>query len=172
MKKRVVITGMGAITPLGSQVSTFWERVKEGRCGIDFIEAFDTEQYQVKVAGEVKDFNPEIYLDRRETRRMDRYSQFAIGAAVQAVEDAKLDLDQICQERFGVIIGSGIGGIGTLEKEHEKLLERGPGRVSPLLIPMIITNMAAGNVAIRFGAKGVCSNVVTACATGTNAIGD
>mgnify|MGYP003756876427 CR=1 FL=1 len=172
VRKRVVITGMGTINPLGNHVSTFWENIVHGKCGVTPIQGFDTRDYKVKVAGEVKDFHPEDYMDRRETRRMDRYSQFAIAAATQAVEDAGLILEEINGERFGVVVGSGVGGIGTLEQEHKKLLEKGPNRVSPLLIPMIITNMAAGNIAIRFGAKGICTNVVTACATGTHTIGD
>ena len=172
MRKRVVITGMGTINPLGNHVPTFWKNIVHGKCGVTPIQGFDTRDYKVKVAGEVKDFHSEDYMDRRETRRMDRYSQFAIAAATQAVEDAGLILEEINGERFGVVVGSGVGGIGTLEQEHKKLLEKGPNRVSPLLIPMIITNMAAGNIAIRFGAKGICTNVVTACATGTHTIGD
>jgi len=172
LKKRVVVTGIGTINPLGNDVMTFWKNTIQGKCGIQLLEAFDTTDYKVKVAGEVKDFDPQQYMDRRLARRMDRYSQLAMGAAVQAVEDAEFNMDKIDANRFGVVVGSGIGGIGTIEHEHKRLLEKGPHRVSPLLIPMIITNMAAGNIAIRFGAKGICTNVVTACATGTQSIGE
>ncbi|NLK20883.1 MAG: beta-ketoacyl-ACP synthase II [Epulopiscium sp.] len=172
MKKRVVITGMGCVTPLGNSVESFWENTKAGKCGIDKITHFDTEDFQVKLAGEVRDFDPSIYMDKKEARRMDLYSQYAVAAAKMAVDDSKLNLDSIVKERFGVIVGSGIGGIGTIEKEHEKMLQKGPRRVSPLLIPMIISNMAAGNIAIQFGARGICSTVVTACATGSHAIGE
>lgn len=172
MKKRVVITGMGCVTPLGNSVESFWENTKAGKCGIDKITHFDTEDFQVKLAGEVRDFDPSLYMDKKEARRMDLYSQYAVAAAKMAVDDSKLNLDSIVKERFGVIVGSGIGGIGTIEKEHQKMLQKGPRRVSPLLIPMIISNMAAGNIAIQFGARGICSTVVTACATGSHAIGE
>lgn len=172
MGKRVVITGMGCVTPVGNDLNTFWENIKNGQCGIDEITRFDTENFEVKLAAEVKDFDPSLYMDKKEARRMDLYSQYAIAASKMAVDDAKLDIESIDKERFGVIVGSGIGGIGTIEKEHEKMLAKGPKRVSPLLIPMIIGNMAAGNIAIQFGAKGICSTVVTACATGSHAIGE
>lgn len=172
MKKRVVITGMGAITPVGNDVESFWKGIKEGKCGIDFIKSFDITDFKAKLAAEVKDFNPEEHLDRRAAKRMDRFSQFAMVAAKEAVKDSALDLETIEKERFGVMVGSGIGGLGTIEEQHKKLLEKGPGRVSPMLIPMIISNMAAGNIAIEFGAKGICTTVVTACATATNAIGE
>ncbi|MTK11730.1 MAG: beta-ketoacyl-ACP synthase II [Clostridiaceae bacterium] len=172
MAKRVVITGLGAVTPVGNDVEAFWNNIKNGIPGIDFIKAFDTENFKVKLAAEVKDFDPLKYLDRKEAKRMDVFCQFAIASAVQAVEDSKLDIENMPKERFGVIVGSGIGGIGIIEKEQTKLLEKGPGRVQPLFIPMIISNMAAGNIAIRFGAKGICTNVVTACATGTNCVGE
>ncbi|MBU5486353.1 beta-ketoacyl-ACP synthase II [Clostridium sp. MSJ-11] len=172
MKRKVVITGMGAITPIGNNVDIFWNNLKDGVCGIDFIKAFDTENFKAKLAAEVKNFNPEEAIDRREAKRMDRYCQFAVAAAVEAVKDANLDLDNIDKEKFGVVVGSGIGGIATVEKQQEILLEKGPNKVHPLFIPMIISNMAAGNIAIRFGAKGVCTTVVTACATGTNCIGE
>ena len=172
MKNRVVITGLGAITPVGNNVDTFWNNIKNGVCGIDFIKAFDTSEFKAKVAAEVKDFNPTDFLDRRESRRLDRFAQFALAAASEAVKDSKLDLDSLDKERFGVVVGSGIGGIGTLEKQDRTLIDKGPNRVHPLFIPMIISNMAAGNIAIKFGAKGVCTNVVTACATGTNCIGE
>lgn len=172
MKNRVVVTGMGAITPLGNDISSFWKGIKEGKNGIDFITLFDAERSKVKIAAEVKDFKPENYIDKKEARRMDRYAQLAMAAAKEAVEDSGLDLESINKERFGVLIGSGIGGLSTIEKEVKNILEKGPNRVSPFFIPMAISNMAAGNVAIKYGAKGVCTSVVTACATGTNAIGD
>ena len=172
MKNRVVITGMGAITPIGNDVESFWNGVKEGKCGIDFITSFDTTNFKAKLAAEIKGFNPDESLDRRSAKRMDRFCQLAVATAKEAIVNSKLDLENIDQERFGVMVGSGIGGLGTIEEQHTKLMEKGPGRVSPMLIPMIISNMAAGNIAIEFGAKGICSNVVTACATGTNAIGE
>lgn len=172
MKKRVVITGMGAITPIGNDVETFWENAKNGVCGIDFIKGFDTENFKVKVAGEVKNFEASDYVEKKETKRMDRFCIFAMAAAKEAVTNSGLNLEVVDSERFGVIVGTGIGGIGTIEREHTKLMEKGPHRVSPMLIPMIIGNMAAGNIAIKYGAKGICTAVVTACATGTNAIGD
>ncbi|MCT8977569.1 beta-ketoacyl-ACP synthase II [Clostridium sp. CX1] len=172
MKRRVVVTGLGAVTPVGNDVETFWNNIKSGVHGIDFIKSFDTENFKAKLAAEVKDFDPIKYIDKKEAKRMDTFCQFALASAVQAVENSKLDLENINQDRFGVIVGSGIGGIGTIEKEQTKLLEKGPGRVQPLFIPMIIGNMAAGNIAIRFGAKAICSTVVTACATGTNSIGE
>lgn len=172
MKNRVVITGMGAITPMGNDVKTFWKNCREGVSGIDYIKGFDTTEYKVKVAAEVKNFKPEDYIDKREARRMDKYSQFALAAAKEAVEDSGLNLETVDRYRFGVLVGSGIGGLGTIEKECQKLFEKGPSRVSPLFIPMAISNMASGNIAIQYGAKGICTSVVTACASGTNAIGD
>jgi 3-oxoacyl-[acyl-carrier-protein] synthase II len=172
MGKRVVITGLGAITPVGNDVNSFWGNLKSGIQGIDFIKGFDTENFKVKLAAEVKDFDPLKYIDKKEAKRMDTFCQFALASAIQAVEDSKLDTENVQKERFGVIVGSGIGGIGTIEKEQTKLLEKGPGRVQPLFIPMIISNMAAGNIAIKFGARGICTTVVTACATGTNCIGE
>jgi 3-oxoacyl-[acyl-carrier-protein] synthase II len=172
MKNRVVVTGMGAITPLGNDVISFWNGIKEGKSGIDYITLFDTEKFKVKVGAEVKDFKPENYIDRKEAKRMDRYCQFAMAAAKEAMEDSGIDLESLDKERFGVLVGSGIGGLGTIEKEYRTLMEKGPNRVSPLFIPMAISNMAAGNIAIKYGAKGICTSVVTACATGTNAIGD
>jgi 3-oxoacyl-[acyl-carrier-protein] synthase II len=172
LSRRVVITGLGAITPVGNDVETFWNNIKSGVSGIDFITRFDTSEFKVKIAAEVKDFDPLVYMDRKEAKRMDVFSQFAIASAAQAVEDSKLDLETIDKNRFGVIIGSGIGGIDTIEKEQTKFLQKGPSKVQPLFIPMIISNMAAGNVAIKFEARGICTTVVTACATGTNAIGE
>jgi len=167
-----VITGLGAVTPVGNDVEVFWNNIRNGVHGIDFIKAFDTENFKAKLAAEVKDFDPIKYIDKKEAKRMDTFCQFALASAIQAVEDSKLDIENIQKQRFGVIVGSGIGGIGTIEKEQTKLLEKGPGRVQPLFIPMIIGNMAAGNIAIKFGAKAICTTVVTACATGTNSIGE
>lgn len=172
MERRVVITGMGAISPIGNSTEECWANVKAGVCGIDEITQFDTENSVVKLAGEVKDFDPTKYMEFKEARRMSRFSQLAIAAATMAVEDAGLNLDEIDKNRFGVILGSGIGGIYEIEKESKVLIEKGPKRVNPMFIPMIISNMAAGNVAIKFGAKAVCTSITTACATGTHSIGD
>lgn len=172
MKKRVVVTGLGAVTPIGNSVEEFWANVKAGAVGIDAITKFDTENFKVKLAAELKNFDPTVYMDRKEARRMDPFCQYAIAASVEAMKDSGLEVTEDNAERIGVIIGSGIGGLGTIEAENKKLLEKGPGRVSPLMIPMAIGNMAAGNVAIRFGLKGKCTSVVTACATGTHSIGD
>jgi len=172
MKNRVVITGMGAVTPIGNDVNSFWNNIKEGTCGIDVIKSFDITNFKCKLAAEVKDFDVTVALDKREARKMDKYCQYAMVAASEAVKNSGLDLEVEDRERIDVIVGSGIGGIGTIEREHTKLMEKGPSRVTPYLIPMIIGNMAAGNIAIKYGAKGMCSSVVTAFATGTNAIGD
>ncbi len=172
MNRRVVVTGMGAITPIGNNVDDFFNNIQAGVCGIDHIKSFDTEGFQVKLAAEVKEFDPKNYMDAKEARRMDRFSQFSVAAAKEALEDSGINLDRINRDRFGVIVGSGIGSIGLIEKETKTLLEKGPKRINPLFIPMTITNMAAGNIAIRFGAKGVCTNVVTACATGSHSIGE
>ena len=172
MKNRVVITGMGAVTPIGNDVNSFWDNIKKGTCGIDVIKSFDISNFKCKLAAEVKDFDVTVALDKREARKMDKYCQYAMVAADEAIKNSGLDLKAIDSEKLAVIVGSGIGGIGTIEKEHAKLMEKGPSRVTPYLIPMIIGNMAAGNIAIKYGAKGMCSSVVTACATGTNAIGD
>lgn len=169
---RVVITGMGAVTPIGNNVESFWNNSKEGKLGIDFITNIETEDLDVKVAGEVKEFNPVGVLDKKEMRRFDRFTQFAVVAADEAVKMSNLDLDTIDKERFGVIIGSGIGGFETMESGFKTLFDRGAKRVPPMFIPMAIINLGAGNVAIRYGAKGMCTSAVTACATGTNNIGD
>ncbi|RXI40602.1 beta-ketoacyl-[acyl-carrier-protein] synthase II [Clostridium tetani] len=169
---RVVVTGMGTVTPIGKDVNTFWNNIKLGICGIDFIKNFDTEDFKVKLAAEVKDFEPSNVIEKRELKRMDKYCQFAVVAAEEAIKDADLNLDSIDRDKFGVVVGSGIGGIETIEKQYKTLMEKGPNRVHPLFIPMIISNMAAGNIAIRYGAKGICTTVVTACATGTNSIGE
>ncbi len=172
MNHRVVVTGLGAITPIGNTVDEFFENVKAGVCGINYITGFDTESYAVKLVAEVKNFDPKQYMDFKETKRMERFSWFAIAASTQAIEDSKIDLESIDKDRFGVIVGSGIGGLENIEKQERILTEKGPRRVNPLFIPMTITNMAAGNIAIKFGAQGICSNVVTACATGTQSIGE
>jgi 3-oxoacyl-[acyl-carrier-protein] synthase II len=169
---RVVITGLGAVTPIGIGVEEFWNGIREGKCGVDSITRFDASDYKVKIAAEVKDFVPENYMEKREVRKLDRYCQFALAAAKEAVEHSELNLDEIDSERFGVILGSGVGGLKTLEDEHEKLLNKGPKRVSPFLIPMMISNLAVGNVAIKYGAKGISNTIVTACASGSNAIGE
>ena len=172
MERRVVITGLGAITPVGNNTEEFWKNIKAGKCGIDEITAFDTTNYKVKLAGEVKNYNPEDYFDKRTAKRMDRFSQFAIIAAKEAWEDSKLDKEKENMERVGVILGSGIGGLNTMEKDITNLVEKGPDRVSPMYIPMAICNMAAGNVAIELGIKGESISMVTACATGTHCIGE
>ncbi len=172
MEQRVVITGLGAVTPIGNDTTTYWNSLKDGVCGIDYITHFDTTDFAVKFAGEVKEFDPTKTMDFKEARRMDRFSQFAVASAVQAVEDASLDISKIDVDRFGVIVGSGIGGIAETAKQSKILDEKGPRRVNPMFIPTIIANMAAGNVAIKFGAKGICTSIVTACASGTHSIGE
>lgn len=172
MENRVVITGMGAVTPIGNNVNDFWNNCKNGVNGVDFIKAFDTTEFEVKIAAEVKDFTTDGVVDKKEARRMDRFSQFALVASDEAIKDADLDLEKVDRDRLGVIIGSGIGGYNTMETEFFKLFEKGPKRVSPLYIPMAISNIAAGNVAIKYGAQGICTSVVTACASGTNSIGE
>ncbi len=172
MARKVVVTGMGAITPIGNNVKDFFDNVMAGTCGIDFINCFNTESYSARLAAQVKNFDPKDYMDFKEARRMDRFSQLAVAAAKEAVADSGLDLNGMDMERAGVIVGSGIGAIDDIEKETNTLRDKGPKRVSPLFIPMTITNMAAGNIAIQFGFKGICTNVVTACATGTNCIGE
>lgn len=171
MERRCVITGMGAITPLGSTVEDFWGGIKNGVCGIDLIQRFDTADFKVKIGAEVKDFDPEKYMSKKDVKRNDAYAVYGMAAAVQAFEDSGLDMEKEDASRVGVIVGSGIGGLITMQEQVIRLHDKGPGRVSPLFIPMTISNMAAGNIAIRLGAKGVCENIVTACATGTNCIG-
>ncbi|NLC18808.1 MAG: beta-ketoacyl-ACP synthase II [Clostridiales bacterium] len=172
MVRRVVVTGLGAITPIGNSVQEFFDNVMAGKCGIDFITSFNTDAYNVKLAAAVKDFNPLDYMDAKKARRMDRFSQFAVAAAIEAVADSGLDFAAENMERVGVIVGSGIGSIEGIEKETINLRDKGPKRVNPLFIPLTITNMAAGNVAIQFGIRGSCTNVVTACATGSHCIGE
>jgi 3-oxoacyl-[acyl-carrier-protein] synthase II len=170
--KRVVVTGMGAITPIGNSVEEFWEGVKADKVGIDEITKFDTTDYAVKLAAEVKGFQPKERMDFKSAKRMSPFSQYAVCAAKEAIEQSGLNLEQEDPYRVGVSVGSGIGGMSDMETEHKKMLEKGSDRVKPLLVPMMITNMAAGNVAIAYGAKGKCINVVTACATGTHSIGE
>ncbi len=172
MERRVVITGLGAVTPIGNNTNDFWEGIKEGKCGIDEITRFDITNFKVKLAAELKDFNAEDHFDRREAKRLDRFSQYAMVAAREAWNDSGLDKETENMERVGIIIGSGIGGIGTTEEEHEKYMTKGPDRVSPMYIPMGIPNMATGNVAIDIGAKGESISMVTACASGTHSIGE
>ena len=170
--RRVVVTGIGAVTPIGNDVPAMWESVKNGVCGIDKVTHFDVSGYKTQIAGEVKNLNVEDFIERKEVRKMDRYAQFALIAATEAVKNSGLDMTKEDPWRVGVVTGSGIGGITTFEEQHENLMAKGPGRVSPFFIPMMISNMAACHIAIKFGAKGVNENIVTACASGTNALGD
>ncbi|MGL6105373.1 beta-ketoacyl-ACP synthase II [Romboutsia sp.] len=172
MKRRVVITGLGCVTPVGNGKEEFWSNIKSGFCGIDKVTRFDTSTFQTQVAAEVKNFNGEEYINKKELKRLDRFTQYAIASAKMAVEDAKLDLDTINKESMGVIIGTGIGGVETIEEQHKILLDKGNKRVSPFFVPMMIGNMAAGQVSISLGAKGPNTNVCTACASGTHSIGD
>lgn len=172
MKRRVVVTGLGAVTPIGNTVEEFWNGIKAGKVGIGEITKFDTTEYKVKIAAEVKDFQAKDRMDFKAARRMEPFSQYAVAAAKEAFEDAGLDMSKEDPFRVGVIVGSGIGSLQAVEKEYEKIRTKGPGRVNPLLVPMMISNMAAGNISIQLGLKGKCTNVVTACASGTNCIGD
>ena len=172
MKRRVVVTGLGAVTPIGNTVEEFWSGIKEGKVGIGEITKFDTTEYKVKIAAEVKDFQAKDRMDFKAARRMEPFSQYAVAAAKEAFEDAGLDMSKEDPFRVGVIVGSGIGSLQAVEKEYEKIRTKGPGRVNPLLVPMMISNMAAGNISIQLGIRGKCTNVVTACASGTNCIGD
>lgn len=171
-KRRVVITGMGAVTPIGNNVETFWNSVKEGKNGIGPITKFDTADYKVKIAAEVKDFTAKDYMDFKAAKRMETFSQYAVAAAKEACADAGFKIEEEDPYRCGVIIGSGVGSLQQVEKACQTIETKGPGRVNLLLVPMMISNMAAGNVSIQLGLKGKCTNVVTACATGTNCIGD
>lgn len=170
--RRVVVTGIGAVTPIGNDVPAMWESVKNGVCGIDKVTHFDVSGYKTQIAGEIKNLNVEDFIERKEARKMDRYAQFALIAATEAVKNSGLDMTKENPWKVGVVTGSGIGGITTFEEQHENLMAKGPGRVSPFFIPMMISNMAACHIAIKFGAKGVNENIVTACASGTNALGD
>lgn len=169
--RRVVVTGMGTITPIGNDVDSFWESLVNGKNGIGKLTRFDTSDFKVKLAAEVKDFDPALYMEKSEIRKSDLFTQYAVAAAVQAVSDSDI-IGNVAPERLGVYFGSGIGGLVTISDEIWKLNEKGPRRVSPLFIPMMIANMAAGNIAIRFNAQGPCIPVTTACATGTSAIGE
>lgn len=172
MERRVVITGLGAITPIGNNVDEFWKGIVDGKCGIDEITLFDTTDFKVKLAGEVKGFNPEEVLDKKAAKRLDRYSQLAMVAAKEAIADSKINMEEIDATRFGVAISSGIGGLQTIENSSNILSEKGPDRISPMYIPMAINNMATGNVAIEIGAKGESFCMTTACASATHTIGE
>ena len=171
--KRVVVTGLGVVSPVGNDVPSFWQSLTEGRCGIGPITAFDTTEYKVKIAAEVKDFDPLLYMDKNEARKQDAFSRYAVAASAQAMQDSGLESGgNIDPFRLGVYIGTGTGGMQTFMQEAGKLFEKGPGRVSPFFVPMMIGNMAAGNVALKFGAQGPSLPIMTACATSTNAIGE
>ena len=172
MKRRVVITGLGAITPIGLNVSDFWNSCKEGVCGIEPISYFDTSDFKAKLAAGLKDFDAKNFMDAKQAKRMEAFSQYAVAAAKEALEDAKIDMEKEDSFRVGVSVGSGIGSLQAMEREHSKLLDKGPSRVAPLLVPLMISNMAAGNVGIQFGLRGKNINIVTACATGTHSIGE
>lgn len=170
--RRVVVTGMGAITPIGNSVEEFWNGIKEGKTGFGPITYFDTADYRCKLAAEVKDFDPAQYMDKKSARRMEQFCQFAVAAAGQAIADAGLIMEQEDPYMVGCSVGSGIGSLQAMEREYDRLKEKGPGRVGPMLVPLMISNMAAGNVSIAYGLKGKSLNVVTACATGTHSIGE
>lgn len=172
MKRRVVITGLGAVTPIGNHVDAFWQAIQEGQVGIGPITKFDTAEYKVKLAAEVKDFSAKEHMDFKAARRMEPFSQYAVAAAKEAFQDAGLDMEQEDPYRVGVIVGSGIGSLEVIEREYTKIIQKGPSKVNPLMVPLMISNMAAGNISIQLGLKGKCTNVVTACASGSNSIGD
>lgn len=172
MSRRVVVTGLGAVTPIGNNVDDFWAAVKAGKIGFDHITKFDTTDYKCHIAAELKDFNPQDFMDRKAAKRMEPFSQYAVAAAKQAIDDSGLDIEKEDPYMVGCAIGSGIGSLQAMEREIQKLYEKGPNRVNPLLVPLMICNMAAGNVSIQFGLKGKSINDVTACATGTNTIGE
>ncbi|MFP7479679.1 beta-ketoacyl-ACP synthase II [Terribacillus saccharophilus] len=171
-KKRVVVTGLGAVTPVGNDAATTWQNLLEGKSGVDVLTRVNKDDYPAKVAAEVKDFNPEDYMEKKDAKRMDLFTQYAVAASKMAVEDAKLEITEENANRIGVWIGSGIGGMGTYEEQFEKLMTKGPRRVSPFFVPMMIPDMASGQVSIQLGAKGINSCSVTACASGANSIGD
>jgi len=170
--RRVVITGMGLVIPTGIGVATAWKNVCEGKSGIGPLTRFDTDGFETKIAGEVKNFNPELYIDKKEIKKMDLFIHYAIAAAKEALEDAQLAITPENSEQIGVIVGTGLGGLPSIERYHKILLEKGPGRISPFFIPMLIANLASGQIAIQFGPKGPNTCVVTACATGAHCIGD
>lgn len=172
MKKRVVVTGLGVISSLGNDVGEFWENIVNGKSGIGYITKFDTSEFPVKIASEVKNFNPEDYIDKKEARRMDKNVLYAVAASLSALKDSGINESSIDKTKMGVILGCGVGGIETFETQHSIYMEKGAKRISPFFVPMMIANMAAGQVAMTIGAKGINETVVTACASGTNAIGD
>ncbi|MDF2635767.1 MAG: 3-oxoacyl-(acyl-carrier-protein) synthase 2 [Pelosinus sp.] len=172
MKKRVVVTGLGAVTPIGIGKDEFWQSLLAGKSGIGKITRFDASEYTTQIAGEVKDFEPAKYIDKKEAKRMDRFTQFAVAASKMAFDDSGINLETEDRTRIGTMIGTGIGGMDTLNEQYHNLFDKGPNRISPFFIPMMIGNMAAGQTSITFGLQGPCSCVTTACATGTNAIGD
>lgn len=171
-KRRVVVTGLGAVTPIGNSVQEFWEGIREGKTGIGPITRFDAEAYKIHLVAEVKDFDPKKYMEPKMVRRMAPFAQYAVAAAKEAFEDAGLDMEKEDPFRAGVIIGSGVGDLHQVELCYDKILTKGPRRVPPLMVPLMISNMAAGNVSIQLGLRGKCSDVVTACASGTHSIGD
>lgn len=171
MENRVVITGMGALTPIGNDVNTFWHNIKSGKLGIDFITLVDKESIDIKVAAEVKDFNPETLIGKKESKRLDRFSQFSLISSEEAIKSSKIDLEEVNLERVGVMFGSGVGGYETIEQESMKLYRGKTKKISAFFIPMSIINLGAGNIAIKYGLKGPCTSIVTACASGTNNIG-
>ncbi|HZK24930.1 MAG TPA: beta-ketoacyl-ACP synthase II [Oscillospiraceae bacterium] len=172
MKRRVVITGLGMVTPVGTGKTIFWDNLLAGKSGIDRVQRFNVDDYPTQVAAEVKDFNPADYMDKKESRRMDRFSQFAVAAARLAMADAKLESSEIDNQRVGVSVGSGIGGITTIQEQVQVLINKGPRRVSPFFVPMLIANMASAYISIEFGLKGPNTTIVTACATGTHSVGE
>lgn len=172
MRRRVVVTGMGAVTPIGIGVEEFWAGIRQGKVGFAPVTRFDTSDYKCKLAAEVKDFQPENYMDKKAARRMELFCQYAVAAAGEALSDAALDMEKEDAYRVGCIVSSGVGSLQAAEREYARLTEKGPGRVNPLFVPLMISNMAAGNVSIFYGLKGKSLNVATACATGTNSIGE
>jgi 3-oxoacyl-[acyl-carrier-protein] synthase II len=172
VKQRVVITGMGVLTPIGIGIDQFWNSLINGKSGIDLITRFDCRDFSTRIAGEVKDFDPEDYMDKKELRRLDRFTQFAVATTKMAFEDAGINFNSLYTDRVGVIMGSGIGGCETWEEQHTNLLKKGPKRVSPFFIPMMIANMASGQVSMHFNLRGPNLTIVTACASGTNAVGE
>ena len=172
MSRRVVVTGLGAITPIGNSVEEFWNSVKAEKIGFDTITYFDPTEYRAKLAAQVKDFDPAQYMDKKAARRMEQFCQFAVAAAGEAIKDAGLDMEKEDPFMVGCNVGSGIGSLQAMEREHVRLLEKGPNKIGPMMVPLMISNMAAGNVSIAYGLKGKSLNVVTACATGTHSIGE
>ena len=170
--RRVVVTGVGAVTPIGNNVPAFWQAIRNGECGIDTVKSFDVSGMKTQIAGEIKDLDVTQFIEKKEARKMDKYTHYALIAASEAIENSGLDMEKEDAWRVGVITGSGIGGIQTLEEQHKTLLDRGPGRVSPFFIPMMIANMGAAQIAIKYGMRGINENIVTACASSNNAIGD